>query len=269
MGPALLRHNATTLGSGACTLVLGHGLGTDQRIWRRLAPLLAADHRVVLLDWVGSGRADPLAFQPKRYGNLSSHAEDLRELIHALGTDRITFIGHSAGGMIGVLAAIEEPDLFEHVVLLAASPRYLDDPPDYVGGSRREDVDALFALMDENFLGWSSTFAAIAARDAELERELDGIFQSNDQRHLREFAEAILFSDFREVLPRLSTPSLVLGSARDDMVPVAVSLYLHAKLAGSAYQCFDLAGHCPQMTHPALVEDAIRLYLRRSVATCG
>jgi len=261
MGHAIVRHSAKTLGSGARTLVFGHGLGTDQRIWRLLAPLLAVDHRVVLLDWVGAGRADPLAFTAERYSKLQAHAEDLRELIHSLTNEPVTFVGHSAGGMIGVLAAIDEPKLFEHVVLLAASPRYLDDPPDYLGGSRREDVDALFQLMDENFLGWSRTFAAIAARNAELEEELDGIFRSNDQKHLREFTETILLSDFRAILPKLRTPALVLASARDDMVPVAVSRYLHSKLAGSAYECFDISGHCPQMTHPSLVEDAIRRYL--------
>ena len=269
MGHPIAKHNATTVGSGARTLVLGHGLGTDQRIWRLLAPRLAVDHRVVLLDWVGSGRSAPLAFEPARYSSLQAHAEDLRELIRSLAAEPVTYIGHSAGAMIGVLAAIEEPQLFEHLVLIAASPRYLDDPPDYVGGSRREDIDALFALMDENFLGWSSTFAAMAARDAALERELEGIFRGNDQRHLREFAEAILLSDFRATLPRLRTPALVLGSTRDDMVPVAVNLYLHSALTGSAYQCFDLAGHCPQMTHPSLVEGAIRSYLTRKFAPCG
>ena len=269
MGDPLLRHNAMNLGSGARVLVLGHGLGTDQRIWRSLAPRLAVDHRVVLLDWVGSGRADPLAFDPARYSKLTGHADDLRELLPSLTTEPVTYVGHSAGGMIGVLAAIDEPGLFEHLVLLAASPRYLDDPPEYVGGSRREDIDALFELMDENFVGWSKTIAAIAAKDAALERELDAIFQSNDQDHLREFAEAVLLSDYRDILERLRTPALVLGSARDDMVPVAVNLYLHSKLAGSTYECFDLAGHCPQMTHPWLVEDAIRRYLTHPIAPCA
>ena len=261
MASALGRHNVHMFGSGARTLILGHGLGTDQRIWELLAPRLAHDHRIVLLDWVGSGRSDPAAFQSSRYASLRGHAADLRELLRELNAERAVYIGHSAGGMIGVLAAIAEPRLFERLVLIAASPRYIDEPPDYVGGSRPEDVEAVLQLMADNFLGWSSQFAGIAARDEVVERELEQIFRGNHQGRLLEFAEAVLRSDFRTELRGLHVPSLVLASARDDMVPVQVGEYLHEHLPGSSYVCLDTAGHLPQMTHPALVERAIRSYV--------
>lgn len=78
------RHNLQTRGQGRHTLVLGHGLATDQTIWRLLAPRLAADHRVVLLDWVGCGHADPTAFRVERHGNLAGHADDLIEVLGSL-----------------------------------------------------------------------------------------------------------------------------------------------------------------------------------------
>lgn len=263
MASCIDRHNVHTLGSGRHTLVLGHGMGTDQSIWRLVAPRLAVDHRVVLLDWAGCGHAAPQAFDSARHHTLRGHAADLCELLEEQAWDSVTYVGHSAGGMIGVLAAIAEPRRFERLVLLAASPRYLDDPPDYVGGSRPEDVRALFELMDHNFIGWSASFAAIAAKDPEVQRTLEDLFNKNDRRHLREFAESVLSSDFRAELPQLQVPALVLGTAQDDMVPSAVGEYLHAHLPGSSYVCFDLAGHCPQMTHPLQVESALRAFLGR------
>lgn len=242
-------------------MVCGHGLGTDQSIWDRLAPTFAHDHRVVLLDWVGCGAADPDAFDSTRYATLRGHAADLCDVLDALALTHVTYVGHSAGGMIGVLAAIARPDLFERLVLLAASPRYIDDLPHYVGGSRPEDVEALFTLMDANFVGWSHTFAAIAARDADVEHELVELFRHNDRRFLREFAASVLYSDFRSDLDLLHVPTLVLGASRDDMVPVVVSEYLHAHINGSAYVCLDIPGHCPQMTHPRDVETAIRTFV--------
>src|ERR1041384_1779274 len=219
------RHNVHTLGTGHRTVVFGHGLGTDQSIWRVVAPRLAVDHHVVLLDWAGCGQADPRAFDSTRHHSLRGHAADLRALLKEQSWEGVTYVGHSAGGMIGVLAAIDEPRLFEQVVLLAASPRYLDDPPDYVGGSRPEDVSALFELMDQNFMGWSSSFAAIAAKDPGVQRTLEDLLNKNDRRHLREFAESVLSSDFRADLPQLRVPALVLGTAQDDMVPSVVGEY--------------------------------------------
>jgi sigma-B regulation protein RsbQ len=263
MASCFVRHNVHTLGSENQTLVLGHGMGTDQTIWRLVARQLAADHRVMMLDWAGCGGADPRSFDSARHRSLRGHAADLCELLREQELGGVTYVGHSAGGMIGVLAAIEEPQLFEQVVLLAASPRYLDDPPDYVGGSRPEDVEALFELMDRNFSGWSSAFAAIAAQDADVQRTLEDLFNKSNRGHLREFAESVLSSDFRADLPKLEVPALVLGTAHDDMVPACVGEYLHAHLPGSSYLCFDLAGHCPQMTHPLQVEAALRRFMAR------
>ncbi|RYZ02718.1 MAG: alpha/beta hydrolase [Myxococcales bacterium] len=266
MASRIICHNARTLGSGPRTLVFGHGLGTDQSIWRLVAPRMAVDHRVVLLDWAGCGHSDPQAFDSGRHASLRGHAHDLCELLAEEQWGPVTYVGHSAGGMIGVLAAIEQPWLFEQVVLLAASPRYLDDPPHYVGGSRPADVAALFELMDQNFLGWSSSFAAMAAKDSEVQRTLEGLFNSSDRGRLREFAESVMSSDFRAVLPELTLPALVMGTAEDDMVPTCVGEYLHAHLAGSTYVCLNLAGHCPQMTHPQQVEAELRTFMAKRPA---
>jgi len=258
--PSRARHNIHELGSGQKTLVFGHGLGTNQSIWRLVAEKLAGDRRVVLLDWVGCGGADPRAFQPERYASLRGHAADLCALLRELDLGPITYVGHSAGGMIGVLAAISEPALFERLVLLMASPRYVNDPPDYFGGFSEADVDDVLQLMRDNFVGWSRAFATLSAGDEVVARDLEATFRDNDPGYLREFAEAVLRSDFRAELPKLTVPALVLASARDDMVPLAVSEYLHRHLPGSSYRCFDLSGHCPQLTHPELVAASIHEY---------
>ena len=262
------RHNVHEWGTGAETLVFGHGLGTNHRCWWAVAEQLATERHVVLLDWVGSGNADPRAFDAARYSSLHGHASDLCELLQELGRDRVTYVGHSAGGMIGVLAAIRAPKLFQRLVLLSASPRYIDEAPGYGGGFSEADVEAVLNLMRENFLGWSSTFATVAAGETSVAAELEATFRERDPGHLREFAEAVLRSDFRAELPRLEVPALVLASARDDMVPVGVSEYLHRHLRGSSYRCFEVAGHCPQLTHPTIVADAIRAYLAEASATC-
>jgi sigma-B regulation protein RsbQ len=262
MSEVRARHNIHVLGEGSHTLILGHGLGTDQTIWRLVAQRLATDHRVVVLDWVGCGGADPRAFEAERYRSLHGHASDLAQVIEAMKVGAVTYIGHSAGAMIGLLAAVAAPHLFRGLVLVAGSPRYLNDPPGYLGGSTPADVAALLSLLDVNFLGWTSTIAGIAAKAPELRAELEVLFGKNNQEHLREFATAVFQSDYRSELHKLTVPALVVGVTRDDMVPVTVNEYLHSQLRDSTYVCLDLAGHCPQMTHPELIEATIRAYLR-------
>lgn len=255
------RHNVQSWGQGRETLVFGHGLGTNQDTWREVAQRLSAERQVVLLDWVGSGHSDIHAFDSVRHSSLRGHAEDLCALLRELRLGPTTFVGHSAGAMIGVLAGIAEPKLFTREVLLMTSPRYLDDPPDYFGGFTEADVAAVLALMRENFVGWTTTFAALAAKDADVERELEATFRSNDPGRLHEFAEAVLRCDFRDELPMLQLPTLLVASSNDDMVPVSVSEFVHRQIRGSSYQCVDIAGHCPQLTRPELVAAMIRSFL--------
>ncbi|WP_285250873.1 hypothetical protein [Pseudarthrobacter sp. fls2-241-R2A-168] len=51
----------------------------------------------------------------------------------------------------GVIAAVQDPNRFSRLVLLAPSPRHTDDPYDgYVGGLLREDIEGLLASLDSN-----------------------------------------------------------------------------------------------------------------------
>ena len=65
---------------------------------------------------------------------------------------RVVFVGHSVSAMIGVLAALEEPDRFAKLVLVGPSPRYIDDGS-YVGGFTEADIAELLESLDSNYLG--------------------------------------------------------------------------------------------------------------------
>ncbi|GGY79182.1 hypothetical protein GCM10010300_23650 [Streptomyces olivaceoviridis] len=58
-------------------VVLAHGFGCDQNMWRLTLPALVEDYRVVLFDYVGSGRSDLSAFSEDRYGSLHGYARDV------------------------------------------------------------------------------------------------------------------------------------------------------------------------------------------------
>ena len=121
------RHNAKVSGAGERAIVFAHGFGCDQNMWRLVAPAFERDFRVVLFDHVGAGGSDLSAYDPAKYGSLDGYADDVVELCRDLGIRGGVFVGHSVSAMIGVLAAKRAPELFDDLVLVGPSPRYIDD----------------------------------------------------------------------------------------------------------------------------------------------
>src|SRR4051812_6976652 len=106
------RNNVTVSGRGSVPIVFAHGYGCDQNMWRFVAPAFEQDYKVIRFDHVGHGRSDASAFDRSRYGSLEGYAKDLIEICDELDVRQAIFVGHSVSAMIGVLAAIQRPDLF-------------------------------------------------------------------------------------------------------------------------------------------------------------
>jgi sigma-B regulation protein RsbQ len=91
--------------------------------------------KLVLFDFIGSGHSDTSAYNPQRYATLNGYAQDVLDICEALELNQTVFVGHSASAMVGALASLSQPQRFAHLVMVAPSARYINDPPDYVGAS--------------------------------------------------------------------------------------------------------------------------------------
>jgi sigma-B regulation protein RsbQ len=249
----LLRNNVTITGKpDGPVMVFAHGFGCDQGMWRYVAPAFQASHRVVLLDHVGAGGSDATAYDPVRYSRLEGYAADVVELVEALGVPPVVFVGHSVSAMIGLLAAADRPELFDRLVLVGPSPRYVDDEG-YRGGFSQEEIDELLDTMDSNYLGWSQHIAPVVMGvpdRPELGEELASSFCRSDPVIARRFARTTFLSDNRGDLSRVHTPSLVVQCRDDVIAPVEVGEYVHRALAGSALALLEATGHCPNLSAP-------------------
>lgn len=264
------RNNVHLLGSQGPVLLYANGFGCSQQMWRHITPAFADTHRQVLFDYVGTGQSELAAFDARRYASLDGYAQDLLAVCDALDlTSGVTLIGHSVSCSIGMLASIARPDLFDRLILVGPSPCFLNDPPHYLGGFERDDLEGLLALMDQNYIGWASALAPmVAGADGAggTAAELSDSFCSTEPAVARIFARATFFADNRADLPKVARPCLILQHANDALAPLAVGAYLHTHLRGSSLQVLAVAGHCSHMTHPALVVDAIRGFMGQAVA---
>jgi sigma-B regulation protein RsbQ len=263
----LARNNVVLSGQASGQpMVFAHGFGCDSNMWRYVAPEFEADHRVVLFDHVGAGHSDTAAYDRKKYGSLRGYADDVLEILEALRLTDVVFVGHSVSAMIGVLAANRRPDLFDRLVLVGPSPRYVDEAG-YVGGFSRPDIDELLDSLDSNYLGWSAAMAPVIMANPdrpELGSELTNSFCRTDPEIARHFARVTFLSDNRADLTRTRTPALVLQCADDVIAPTAVGDYVHRELAGSTLVRLAATGHCPNLSAPGETVAAIKAYLRGS-----
>jgi sigma-B regulation protein RsbQ len=265
----IARNNVKIFGRGRQPMLFAHGFGCDQNMWRFVTPSFQDDYRIVLFDYVGSGKSDLAAYDPARYSSLEGYAQDVLDVCHALELRDVIFVGHSVSSMVGVLAANREPDLFARLILVGPSPRYINDPPAYVGGFERRDIEGLLETMEKNYLGWANFLAPAIMKNPdrpELSQELEASFCSTDPIIARRFAEATFFADNRRDLAAVRVPSLILQCSDDMIAPLDVGDYLRQALPGSTLRVLRATGHCPHMSHPDETIDVIREYLRTPAA---
>ena len=254
------RNHVTVTGrAGGPVVVLAHGFGCDQNMWRLVTPALAEDFTVVLFDHVGAGRSDLSAWSSERYSTLDGYADDVLEICRELGLGPVVFVGHSVSAMVGVLAAVREPERFAKLVLLTPSPCYIDDG-EYRGGFSPADIDELLESLESNYLGWSAAMAPVIMGNPdrpELGEELTNSFCRTDPEIARVFARTTFLSDNRADLPQVTVPTLVAQCADDAIAPREVGAFVHSRIPGSELVTLEATGHCPQLSAPEATVAAI------------
>lgn len=257
------RHNVNVFGEGDTDIIFAHGYGCDQNMWRLLTPSFQARYRIIVYDLCGSGRSDLAAYDRQKYSTLSGHANDVLEILQAVGSRKAVFVGHSVSAMIGLLAGIERPESFSSQVMVGPSPCYINHG-EYTGGFSQSDIDQLLDTLDSNYLGWASTVAPtiMGAPDRpDLREELTNSFCRTDPEIAKHFARVTFLSDNRADVPKLQVRTLVLQCSEDIIAPMAVGRYLAEKLPAATLRVVDNIGHCPHLSNPAAITLAMQEFL--------
>ena len=247
-------------------MLFAHGFGCDQNMWRHVAPHFEDRYRVVLFDYVGAGAART-PYDAERYASLSGYAEDVVRICRELELHDVVFVGHSVSAMVGALADASAPELFDALVMIGPSPRYIDDG-DYHGGFEPEDIENLLDSLAGNYLGWSATMApAIMGTPdrPELGEELRTSFCTVDPAIAEGFARATFLADNRADLQAVNARCLVLQSREDIIAPPVVGQYVADNLPDASLVVLDATGHCPHLSAPGAVVDAMDEFLKRGL----
>jgi sigma-B regulation protein RsbQ len=249
--------------NGKETIVFAHGFGTDQTAWEQVAAAFIDDYKLVLYDNVGAGQSDPAAFSPNKYDTLQSYANDLVDICKGLNLKDAVMVGHSVSGMISLLAAVKEPGMFKKMILVGASPRYLDDAG-YTGGFTQEALDQLYAAMANNYYAWVSGFAPMVMENPdkpELAESFAHSLASIRPDIAQSVARVIFQSDHRQDLPKVNVETLLLQTQHDNAVPGEVALYLNRHIPNSTLVQVNAEGHFPHISAPDEIIREIKKFI--------
>lgn len=256
------------LGSGP-PLVLLHGLNASHRTWRRVAPLLAATHHVIMPDLPGCG----LSGRPDADYTLPWQAQVMCAWLDARGLGEVDVAGHSYGGGLAQYMLLLDCARIRRLALVAS------------GGLGREVAFELrlasFARIVELFgQPFMSPFAATALRS------VGGIVAEDEEDWLREinarpgtaraFARTVRdvidwrgqrrhFLDHGHQIRRLPPIALFWGSC-DRIIPHAQVDATMQILRGAELTTFRGCGHFPHQERPHDFARALSAFVDREHA---
>lgn len=226
-------------------------------------PMPFKDFALVAFDHVGATESTRQYFlkHQSRYLGLEGYVDDFIEVCSALAPrDPGILVGHSLGAMVGLLASLKKPALFSKLVLIGASPCYMNKG-DYRGGLENGDVDAIYRAIHEDHAGWATSFAASVMGNPDrpqLARHFAATVASIPREMMLTVLCSILQQDHRESVDRVTTPTLIIQSQSDPFVPSGVAEYLHQHITGSVLAEIEATGHLPHVSAPDAVIKAIR-----------
>lgn len=196
-----------------------HGLGLNSLFWKYAVQHLMSDFRCIAIDLPGHGDS----WEQRGNFSMNFYAQVLRSTIEEMELKDITLVGHSMGGQISVITALQMPAVVNRLVLVCAA-----------GIETFTDEEAAQLIQGAEFLYKSpadvnqivNTYAQHFSMHADRVREMadDHILQSTERFSV--FYEMIIASikgmlkePVFNFLPHLHQPVLLLYGENDRLIP--------------------------------------------------
>lgn len=239
-------------------LLMIPGLGGECAFWKGVTDHLEGSYRLTLLDHRGAGLSD----RPPNGYSIPRIAADILGVMDQLGLSKVSFVGHSTGGMIAQTIATTHPDRVSALILSGTWAR-CDTRFDRM-------FEARLALLIQagpvayhkltQALGYDAAWmdANRALLDAELDRAAERM-QPLDVQAQR--IGMLLQHDVYDALPGIIAPALVIGAEDDALIPFSASRELANRIPGARLARLS-GGHFFPRAYPepyaALVADFLK-----------
>jgi len=247
-------------GSTGETIAMSHGLLWSVELFRPQIERLRKRYRVVAWDHRGQGRSDD---DGRDSIGMEICTDDALGVLDALGTGPVHFVGLSMGGFVGMRIAGRFPSRLRSLSLLntTAEQEPKKNLPKYRALSFVARTLGVGAVADRilpiMFSRTTMTSPELAAFRVEWKARL-----LDNRRSIWRAVNGVLDREGVEhLLPRITTPTLVIAGEEDVATVPDKARRIHADVAGSKLVVVPGAGHSSSVERPDEVTAAIEAHV--------
>ena len=241
-------------------LLLLHGGLSDSREWRRQLEELSDEFTVVAWDAPGCGQSS----DPPETFRLPEYAEYLAAFVDALSLERPHLLGLSFGAGLALELYRQRPTVPRTLVLAAAYAGWTGSLPAAVVEQRLQHVLREADLPPDQVVQDYLPGLFTASAPAELIDEMVAIMSEFHPAGVRAMARAFAEADLRDVLPRITLPTLLLYGDADRRSPLRVAEDLHARIPPSRLVVMHGVGHQSNIEAAERFNIEVRSFLREA-----
>ncbi|MEO6204493.1 MAG: alpha/beta fold hydrolase [Mycobacteriales bacterium] len=260
--------------TGGPVVVLLHGIASRSAQWVEVMETLGQTCHVIAPDLLGHGESA----KPRGDYSLGAHACGIRDLLAALGQQRITLAGHSLGGGVAMQFAYQFPERVERLVLVSSGGL----GPEVSGWLRAATLPGSELVLPVITSSWvrkagrqlgSLLGKARVPISPGLSECLVGFASLSDPATRSAFihtARSVLDVTGQRVDARdrlylaADLPLLVVWGAKDAIIPVHHGRDLAASIPGAELEVFDQSGHFPHLTEPGRLARLLAGFVART-----
>jgi pimeloyl-[acyl-carrier protein] methyl ester esterase len=238
-------------------IVLIHGWGLHGGVFEDLAARLARDHEVIVPDLPGHGRSPA--------GELAPEVVS-RELLERVGGDAV-WLGWSLGGLVALTAARQFPAQVARLVLVGATPKFVQGP-DWTAGMSETTFAEFTGSLFKDYRTTLLRFLSLQAGRDDAGREVLRSLRARVFAHgepgvaaLEAGLQVLAAADVRAVLKDIAVPALVIQGEYDRLSVPAAAEFMARALPQARLVTVAGAGHAPFLSHPQQLEDEVRKFL--------
>lgn len=259
-----------TYGEGEPVFILLHGFGASLFSWREVTEPLAEFGTVIAYDRPAFGLTErPMEWEGESPYSQDSQVELVIGLMDALGVEKATLVGNSAGGTVSMLTALKYPERVTSLILV--------DPAVYAGGGAPAWIRPLLGTPQFNHIGplfarqlqaQGTEFLKTAWHDpSKITPEIFEGYQKplqveNWDKALWELTVSSRESGLAERTSEFDLPILVITGDDDRIVPTEQSLRLAEELPNAELAVIPQCGHVPHEECPDVFMQAVTEFLQ-------
>lgn len=227
-------------------IVLLHGFSQDGRAWRPQLEALSNQFTVIAWDAPGAGRSsDP----PETFG-IGDWAECLAGFLDGLGIKTAHILGLSWGGLLAQEYYRRHPEHFRTLILADSYPGWRGALPQAVAEDRLASCKRDSELPPAKFVPRYLPQMLSEKADPAIRKELAGIMSDSHPLGFRLMATTLAETDTRELLPKISVPTLLIWGEADVRSPIAIGYQMRDAIPGATLETLPGVGHVSNLEAP-------------------